>query len=81
MVKVNIHEAKANLSRYIDRAVEGEQVVICKRNVPVAELTRIKPKPKGRRPMGLAKGQIHMTDAFFDPLPDDMLKAWNCETD
>ena len=41
MIRVNVHEAKTHLSRYLERVAEGESVVICKRNIPVAELRPI----------------------------------------
>lgn len=43
MTKVNIQEAKTQLSRYIDRVEEGEVVVVCRHNKPVAELRAIEP--------------------------------------
>lgn len=66
---VNIHEAKTHLSRLLEQSLAGEDVVIAKagkalvRLVPVEEL-------QPRRP-GLAKGQV--TDAFFEPLPEEEL--------
>ena len=59
MLKVNIHEAKANLSKYIAAAGRGETVVICHRNLPVAEL---RPLPRARtRPRGLERSLIWST--------------------
>lgn len=42
MIKVNIHEAKTHLSRYLERLSEGERIVLCKRNVPIAEIRPLK---------------------------------------
>ena len=67
MVVINIHQAKAKLSEYIDAVAAGERVVICKRNHPVAEL----------RPIGGAKGQVSIPPSFFDPMPDEFLDAFD----
>jgi prevent-host-death family protein len=80
MIKVNIHEAKANLSKYMQAAERGERVVLCRRNVPVVELTPIKKKPK-KRIIGLAKGEISINPEFYDPLPDDLQKYFEGKGD
>ena len=49
MIMVNIFEAKAKLSEYIEAAARGEQVVICKHNQPVAELRPVEQARAGRR--------------------------------
>ena len=75
MKKVNIYEAKANLSALLGLAEKGETVVICKRNVPAAELRAITPPRKARRPVGLAKG-FRVPTAFFEPLPLEVLESF-----
>ena len=77
MIVVNIHEAKAKLSEYLDAVAKGEHVVICKRNQPVADLRAVAQKRTEPRPMGLAKGQITIPPSFFDPMPE----AWLDEFD
>jgi prevent-host-death family protein len=69
---VNVHHAKTHLSRLLERVVAGEEVVIARAGRPVARLVPIHPE-EPRRP-GLAKGRL--TDAFFEPLPEDELDAW-----
>lgn len=69
---VNIHDAKTNLSDLLARAHAGEEIVIAKSGKPYAKLVPLEER-KERRP-GLAKGRV--TDAFFEPLPPDELKAW-----
>jgi prevent-host-death family protein len=76
MTVVNIHDAKTNLSKYIQKVQNGEPVIICKRNIPIAELKAYKPI-KGKRKLGQCKHKIIMHDSFFDPLPDDLLEAFN----
>ncbi len=73
MKTVNVHEAKAHLSEYLELVEAGETVVICRRNKPVAELRPIAPARKERRPIGLAKGIGHVPPEFFEPLDDDLL--------
>src|SRR6266849_5494628 len=75
MIVVNIHEAKAKLSEYLDAVASGERVVICKRNQPVAELRAVEQKRTEPRPLGGAKG-IAIPPSFFDAMPDDFLDAF-----
>jgi prevent-host-death family protein len=75
MIVINIHEAKAKLSEYLDAVANGERVVICKRNRPVAELRAVQQKRIAPRPIGGAKGVV-VPPAFFEPMPDDFLDAF-----
>ena len=52
MIVVNIHEAKAKLSEYLDAVAKGERVLICKRNQPVAELRAVEQKRTEPRQIG-----------------------------
>jgi len=81
MIMVNVHEAKARLSEYLDAAERGERVVICRRNRPIAELHRSTPTHPGPRPIGLDQGRFEIPDTFFDPLPDETLEAWTSAGD
>jgi len=75
MKKVNLYEAKAHLSALVDRVAGGETVVICRRNVPAAELRPV-PKPRRtRRPIGLVP-RFTVPPSFFEPLPEDLLAAF-----
>ena len=76
MIKVNIHQAKTHLSEYLERLAKGETIILCKRNIPVAE---IRPLPRARqtkRPIGLAKNKLKIPKSFFKPLPDELLDAF-----
>ena len=75
MIVINIHEAKAKLSAYLDAVATGETVVICKRNRPIAELRAVAQKRTEPRPLGGTKG-IVIPPSFFDPMPDDWLDAF-----
>jgi antitoxin (DNA-binding transcriptional repressor) of toxin-antitoxin stability system len=77
---VKIHQAKTQLSKLIAAAEAGEEVVIARGDKPVVRLTAFEPARK-KRVFGSMKGQIALTDAFFEPLPDDELALWNGEGD
>ena len=72
MTTVNIQEAKTHLSRLVNAAVHGEEVVIAHRGVPVVRLEPI--RQLGKRPLGFVKGSL--PESFFDPLPDEELQGW-----
>ena len=74
---VNMHEAKSTLSRLVDEASAGEEIIIAKAGEPVAKLVAMKQsKAKLKpRPLGLLKGKIWIADDFDAPLPDDLLDA------
>jgi len=74
--RVNIHDAKTNLSRYLAELASGEALVLCNRNQPVAELRSLSKKVRKPR-IGAAKGELVAPDSFFEPLPEELLKAFN----
>ena len=75
MNRINTAEAKARLSHYLDKVGKGETVIICRRNVPIAELRPIPAPLRQPRPVGIDRGMT-IPDSFFDPLPDDLLDAF-----
>jgi antitoxin (DNA-binding transcriptional repressor) of toxin-antitoxin stability system len=77
MIRLNIHEAKTHLSRYLKDLAKGETIILCKRNIPIAEIRPIYPQRKYQRPIGLAKGDFEVTPEFFEPLPDEILAAFS----
>lgn len=70
---VNIYEAKTQLSRMVDRAAAGEEIVISRNGKPVARLCPLESKKRNTVKFGLLKGQIEVPDDFDAPLPDDLL--------
>ena len=76
MIKLNIHEAKTHLSRYLDRLAKGETITLCKRNVPIAEIRPLPSDRKSPRPIGLAKGKFKVIPEFFALLPDETLASF-----
>ena len=79
MKTVNIHEAKTHLSRLIQRAEAGEEVVIARAGEPVAKLVPYKPAKLKRRRPGLMRGEIWIADDFDAPLPESILSAFRGE--
>jgi prevent-host-death family protein len=71
--QVNIHEAKTQLSRLVEDAANGEEIVIAKAGRPVARLTSLAPTRGPRRP-GFLKGKIWIADDFDAPLPEAILR-------
>ena len=76
MIRLNIHEAKTHLSKHLSALSRGETIILCKRNVPIAEIRPIKQDRKTMRPIGLAKGQFEVTDSFFEPLPAEIVDSF-----
>ncbi len=74
--KVNIRDLKANLSALIERVEAGETIIVTKRNEPVAEL-----RPISRRRAFPVLGNpvigVHVPSEFFDPLPEELLAAFD----
>ncbi len=71
----NIHEAKIHLSRLIERAEQGEEIIIAKAGNPKVRLTPITEERVVRRP-GRFAGSLKVTAAFFEPLAEEDLAAW-----
>lgn len=80
MIKINIAEAKAHFSRYIESVERGETVTVCRRNVPVAEIRPLPQPLRDLRPVGIDRG-MEVPASFFEPLPDDLLAAFEGAAD
>ncbi len=80
MTKLNVHEAKTHLSRYLDRVEAGETIILCRHNKPIAEVRPIKSPAKRKRVFGVYEG-FGVSPRFFEPLPEDELRLWNGEVD
>ncbi len=76
MIRVNIHQAKTHLSEYLERVATGETIILCKRNVPIAELRSLPQTRHAKRPIGLAKNKLKIPNSFFKPLPDKLRDAF-----
>jgi len=71
----SIHAAKTHLSRLVERAAAGEDIVIARGATPIVRLVPVKAARVGRR-FGAMRGRAKVTAAFFEPLPPEELKAW-----
>lgn len=72
-MQINVQEAKAQLSRLLDAALAGEEVIIAKAGKPVV---RLLPIAMQKRTPGAAAGKARLTDAFFEPLPEAVLQGF-----
>jgi prevent-host-death family protein len=75
MQNANIHDAKTTLSRLVDAAIAGEEVVISKRGKPAVRLVPVDSEKPLRR-FGVVRDGIRIADDFDAPLPDDILTAF-----
>lgn len=77
MYQINIHQAKTQLSKLVEEAAQGEEIIIAKSGKPVAKLVPIAAtKAKIRKPGGL-KGQIWLADDFDAPMSEEELALWH----
>ena len=76
MIKLNIHEAKTHLSRYLANLAQGELILLCKRNIPFAEIRPLPRVSATARPIGLRKEEFKIPKKFFEPLPEEMLLSF-----
>lgn len=75
METIQLHDAKARLSELVDRARLGEDVVISRHGKAVARIVGYRPARANRR-LGLLRGRIRFRKGWDDPLPDDILAAF-----
>jgi prevent-host-death family protein len=75
METITIHKAKTQLSRLIEKACRGEEIVIARGSKPVVRLVAIEDGRADRTP-GAWKGKLHVGPEFFDSLPPEELEGW-----
>jgi prevent-host-death family protein len=75
MTRVTIHQAKTHLSRLLEEVEKGGEVVISRRDKPIARLVAIE-KARPERVPGRFAGQFELGPAFFEPMSDDELDRW-----
>jgi antitoxin (DNA-binding transcriptional repressor) of toxin-antitoxin stability system len=76
MIRLNVHEAKTHLSRYLAQLAQGETIVLCRHNTPIAEIRALPAERTKPRKLGQAKGKVEITPAFFADLPADVLAGF-----
>jgi prevent-host-death family protein len=72
MTTINIYEAKTQLSRLVEQAASGQDVIIARGGKPVARLTRLQPPPRKIR-FGVLKGKVRVDPDFDAPLPAEVI--------
>jgi prevent-host-death family protein len=70
-MEVNVHEAKTNFSKLLERVAMGEEIIIAKAGKPVAKLVPLRDESK-TRVLGSALGEFTVPDDFNDPLPKEI---------
>jgi len=77
MIQVDVQQVQANFPRYLEQVANGATIVVCKDNKAVAEIRPINPAPHQQpRPLGLAQGMGTILPNAFEPLPDEILDAF-----
>jgi len=72
---VNIHEAKTGLSKLVERAEAGEEIIIARAGTPVAKLVGLK-RARARRRLGVLDGKFKIPDDFNRALPASVSRAF-----
>lgn len=75
MPTYTVHDAKTNLSKLIERAEAGEEVIIARRDAPAVRLVPVTSGPR-KRSFGAYASEATIDDRFFEPLPPKELDAW-----
>lgn len=78
MSKVNIYEAKSQLSQLVERAVAGEEIVLSRYGKPLVRITRLE-SPQRQITFGLLKGQLQIPHDFDAPLPAEVMAGFESD--
>jgi prevent-host-death family protein len=76
--QINLHAAKTSLSRLVDEAMAGGDIVIAKAGKPMVRLVPVVRETR-RQGFGADKGKIRISDDFDAPLPPEVLRAFGIE--
>lgn len=71
MKRVNVADAKAHFSAYLREVKNGETLVICERNVPIAEVRAVGSQAKPERVLGRYDGVVQFDDSVFAPMTNE----------
>ncbi len=75
---INLYEAKTHLSALVDRAAEGEEIIIAKAGRPMARLVPLAQRAMPREPGGW-EGQVRLSEDFDAPLPEEIAAAFGAD--
>jgi len=76
MYQINIHQAKTQLSKLVEEAARGEEIIIAKAGKPIARLVPLEKTERKLRTPGGMKGQIWIADNFDEPMSEEELALW-----
>jgi len=79
MIRLNVHDAKTHLSRYLRRLEQGETILLSRHNRPIAEIRPISESENKPRAFGLDEGKIVLSPDFFEPWDTETLGYFGCE--
>lgn len=79
MAMVNIHEAKTQFSKLVERASKGETIMIARAGRPLAKLTGLDEAPVSEQRLGFLAGQLRVPDDFDELGRDEILQAFGAE--
>jgi len=77
MRQINLHEAKTHLSRLVDAAAKGADIVIAKAGKPMARLVPLRPSARKQRKPGALKGKIWIAEDFDAPMAAQEQSKWH----
>lgn len=80
MIRINLHEVKTHLSRLLARLRPGEVIIVCRCNVPIAEIRPLIARRSVKRPIGLARRTFTVPPTFFH-LPEEEVAEWEAHTE
>lgn len=69
-----VHEAETQLSKLMERAARGEEVIIARGDEPAVKITAVEAKRKAKRQPGTLKGLIHVHESFYEPMTDEEIR-------
>jgi len=75
-MKLNLHEVKDQFSKYIEMVESGQTIVVCKRNIPVAEIRPIEKTEKRVPILGSAAGSGKVSKSLREPMTEAELRLW-----
>ncbi len=77
MYQINIHQAKTQLSKLVEEAASGKEIIIAKSGKPIAGLVSLEKMSSKPRTPGALKGKILIADQFDAPMNETELASWN----
>ena len=78
MIRTKVAEAKARLSQYLDTVQQGETVILCRRDAPIAEFRPLPSQPRRERWVDIDRG-MELPASLFEPLSDALPNRFECK--